>query len=108
MIETEFKKALVKAQRSYFTTNISDDEIFQLNMDILSNLTHTLLGDYSPVTLVKILSYYLINSNDNKELKKEISEKTNKFVEFANNIGKNRTELYVLDEALTGFEDGGK
>jgi len=104
MIETEFKKELVKAQRSYFTTNITDDEIFQLNMDILSNLAHTLISDYSLSTLSKLLSYYLINSNDDKDIKQKISNDINKYIEFSDKVNRNRMELYILDEALTGFE----
>lgn len=104
MIETEFKKELAKAQRSYFSANITDDEIFQLNMEILSTMIHTLLGGYSSAMLVKLLGYYLTNSNDKKEVKQEIADETKKYIELSDMINSNKTELYVLDEALTGFE----
>lgn len=105
MIETEFKKELAKAQRSYFTTNITDDEIFQLNMEILSGIVDTILRDYDASMLVKVLSYYLINSTDTYDVKEKISDQIRKFVEFATKANRNRTELLVLDEALTAFED---
>jgi len=105
MIETDFKKGLVEAQKSYFTSNITDDEIFELNMEILGGMVHTMLADYSLSTLVKVLSYYLINSVGNYETKEKTSEEISKFIEFANTVKVNSTELLVFDAALMGFQE---
>jgi len=106
MIETEFKNCLARAQRSYFSAHLDDDEIFQLNLDILGGMVQSVLAGYKSSVLVKLLSFYLINSKDCKEAKEEISKEVEKFVEFAKDASSNQTEMYVLDAALTDFYDG--
>jgi len=93
----------VKSRKDFFTANISDDEIFQLSMEILGGMVHTILEDYSVPTLVKVLGYYLINSVDTYEVKERVSREIGKFIEFAEKANINKGEMYILESALTDF-----
>lgn len=106
-IETSFKNELARSQREYLTANITDDEIFALNSEILCAVTAELTkGDYDSKALVKLLSFYLMHSDDCADIKKRVSEEVALFVGMADCVANRQTELRIIHEALDCYEDG--
>lgn len=106
MIETNFKKELAKVQREYFSKDITDDEIFALNSNILCSVTSTLvINNYDNMALTKLLAFYLMNSEDGEDIKKAMADEVQQFVRLADCINGNRTELQIINAALDNYEE---
>lgn len=106
-VETSFKDELARVQREYFTKNITDDEIFILNSDVLCVVTNAMLAaTYDNKALTRLLSFYLMNSDDGVEVKKSVSDEVAHFVQLADCIANHSTELRIINAALDLYEDG--
>lgn len=105
-IETSFKNALVECQKGFLTESLTDNEIFPLDGQTLCTVMEQLTS--APLesdVLVKLLAFYLMNSDDDKEKKKMISEDVAAFVRLADCVANRQTELRVINAAFVSFED---
>lgn len=106
-IETSFKDELARVQREYLSENITDDEIFALSSNVLCVVTNAMLAaTYDNKALMRLLSFYLINSDEGVEVKKSVSDEVAHFVQLADCIANHSTEIRIINAALDGYEDG--
>lgn len=103
MIRTDFQDELMKAQREH-TADLTDEQSVIESMKVLHSVVALTFNDLDISALTRMLSAYLIHSDDCD--KNVVAEKANEFVIFAEYINGKKSELSVIDNALTGFEEG--
>lgn len=101
MKELDFKEEVVKCCKNLLSEHLDDDEMFK---DVLSYsadaLDGILLLDFNFSAVHEVLTFYLLNSIQPKEIKEEMAERVNSFVYVAQNISRSYTYLSILNKAL--------
>lgn len=101
MKELDFKEMVVDNCKNYLSENISDNESYKNVLDYSTDALDGLLGlGFDFAAMQDVLTFYLLNSKECNEIKRENAAHVSKFVDAAQIIVRGNVYLGVLNKAL--------
>lgn len=98
---SEFKNVLVSSFRDYANENITDEEIYERLINILTNMLGELAGNINPIPeIYDIMAFYLINSSDSDTIKESKVGKARIAIKTLCVLSDNAFELSALTGAI--------
>lgn len=101
MKELDFKEVVVNDCKNYLSENLNDDEIYRNILTYSADALDGLLGlGFDFAAIQDVLAFYLLNSKECYEIKRENAAHVSRFVDAAQIIVRQNIQLGVLNKAL--------
>lgn len=102
MKEPNFRELIVNHFRNYLSEHLTDEDIYETMIDRAEEVLNIIYGvDIDVESLQKLINFYLINSNDCKEMKELTAHHTIAILGFADTKRAYSNEIGILAHSFS-------
>ena len=109
MKELDFKEAVVNDCKNYLSEHLTNDEIYRNIVTYSADALDSILGlGFDFAIMQNVLVFYLLNSKDSEDIKRENASRISNFTDAAQIIVRGNIQLGILNKALFDMTEKNK